>query len=102
MSAAGLCLQPGVCTWKTARKTMAKKDFYEVLGVLNQCVRTKSKGYRKHAMKHHTDRNQGDAQGRRREVSRNQGAHEMSWTRKTAAYDQQWFCRRGPHMRGGP
>src|SRR5450830_2183969 len=70
---------------------MAKRDFYEVLGVGKTASDEEiKKAYRKLAMKHHPDRNQGDdakkAEERFKEAKE---AYEMlSDTQKRAAYDQ--------------
>ena len=70
---------------------MAKRDYYEVLGVAkNASDDDIKKAYRKLAMKHHPDRNQGEeakkAEERFKEAKE---AYEMlSDTQKRAAYDQ--------------
>ena len=70
---------------------MSKRDFYEVLGVAkNASDEEIKKAYRKLAMKHHPDRNQGgvavEAEVKFKEAKE---AYEMlSDPQKRAAYDQ--------------
>src|SRR5438105_15752014 len=86
-------------------KTMAKRDYYDVLGVTkNASDDDIKKAYRKLAMKHHPDRNQGDdakkSEDRFKEAKE---AYEMlSDTQKRAAYDQYGHAGVDPNMgRGG-
>jgi len=70
---------------------MAKRDYYEVLGVpKNASDEDIKKAYRKHAMKHHPDRNQGDSASKSEEKFKEcKEAYEMlSDPQKRAAYDQ--------------
>jgi len=82
---------------------MAKRDFYEVLGVpKNASDEDIKKAYRKLAMKYHPDRNQGDAakeaEAKFKEVKE---AYEMlSYGQKRAAYDQYGHAGVDPNMRG--
>lgn len=84
---------------------MAKRDFYEILGVPKNASDDEiKKAYRKLAMKHHPDRNQGDAakvaEEKFKEVKE---AYEMlSDAKKRAAYDQYGHAGVDPNMRGGP
>ncbi|MGA8391013.1 MAG: molecular chaperone DnaJ [Burkholderiaceae bacterium] len=84
---------------------MAKRDFYEILGVAkNASDEEIKKAYRKLAMKHHPDRNQGDtttaAEVKFKEAKE---AYEMlSDPQKRAAYDQHGHAGVDPNMRGGP
>ena len=82
---------------------MAKRDFYEVLGVpKNASDEEIKKAYRKLAMKHHPDRNQGDA-ANAAEVKFKEAkeAYEMlSDAQKKAAYDQYGHAGVDPNMRG--
>ena len=84
---------------------MPKKDFYETLGVpKNASDDDIKKAYRKMAMKHHPDRNQGDSgkasEDKFKEVKE---AYEMlSDPQKRAAYDQYGHAGVDPNMRGGP
>ena len=84
---------------------MAKRDFYEILGVAkNASDDDIKKAYRKLAMKHHPDRNQGEA-SKAAEVKFKEAkeAYEMlSDPQKRAAYDQHGHAGVDPNMRGGP
>ena len=82
---------------------MSKRDFYEVLGLAKGASDDEiKKAYRKLAMKHHPDRNQGDkakeAEAQFKEVKE---AYEMlSDPEKRAAYDQYGHAGVDPNMRG--
>ena len=70
---------------------MAKRDYYEILGVpKNASEDDIKKAYRKLAMKHHPDRNQGDgAKAAEEKFKEAKEAYEMlSDGQKRAAYDQ--------------
>ncbi|MCP5280399.1 MAG: molecular chaperone DnaJ [Rhodoferax sp.] len=84
---------------------MAKRDYYETLGVPKNASDDEiKKAYRKHAMKHHPDRNQGDAsKGAEEKFKECKEAYEMlSDPQKRAAYDQYGHAGVDPNMRGGP
>jgi molecular chaperone DnaJ len=82
---------------------MAKRDYYETLGVVkNASDEDIKKAYRKLAMKHHPDRNQGDgAKGAEEKFKEAKEAYEMlSDPQKRAAYDQYGHAGVDPN-RGG-
>ncbi len=86
---------------------MAKRDYYDILGVAkNASDDDIKKAYRKLAMKHHPDRNQGDsAKVSEEKFKEAKEAYEMlSEPQKRAAYDQYGHAGVDPNMggRGGP
>jgi molecular chaperone DnaJ len=85
---------------------MAKRDFYEILGVpKNASEEDIKKAYRKLAMKYHPDRNQGDSSKVAEEKFKEaKEAYEMlSDAQKRAAYDQYGHAGVDPNRgAGGP
>lgn len=84
---------------------MAKRDYYESLGVAkNASDEDIKKAYRKLAMKHHPDRNQGDdAKKAEEKFKEGKEAYEMlSDPQKRAAYDQYGHAGVDPNMGGRP
>ncbi|MEX8495290.1 molecular chaperone DnaJ [Sphaerotilus sp.] len=87
---------------------MAKRDYYEVLGVAKNASEDDiKKAYRKMAMKHHPDRNQGEgAKASEEKFKEVKEAYEMlSDTQKRQAYDQFGHAGVDPNaggFRGGP
>ncbi|MDB5928709.1 MAG: chaperone protein DnaJ [Polaromonas sp.] len=81
-----------------------KKDYYDTLGVpKNASDEDIKKAYRKLAMKHHPDRNQGDSKVSEEKFKEAKEAYEMlSDAQKRAAYDQYGHAGVDPNMRGGP
>jgi molecular chaperone DnaJ len=84
---------------------MAKRDFYDVLGVpKNASDDDIKKAYRKLAMKYHPDRNQGEgAKVAEEKFKEAKEAYEMlSDAQKRAAYDQYGHAGVDPNMGGRP
>ena len=82
-----------------------KKDYYDTLGVpKNASDEDIKKAYRKQAMKHHPDRNQGDSSKAAEEKFKDaKEAYEMlSDAQKRAAYDQYGHAGVDPNRGGGP
>ena len=68
---------------------MAKRDYYEVLGVERGADEAEiKKAYRRVAMKHHPDRNAGDAQSEEKFKEANEAYEVLSDPQKRSAYDQ--------------
>ncbi len=82
---------------------MAKRDYYDVLGVPKNATEDDiKKAYRKLAMKHHPDRNQGDTATKAEERFKEaKEAYEMlSDPHKRAAYDQHGHAGVDPNLGG--
>ncbi len=82
---------------------MAKRDYYDVLGVAKDASDEEiKKAYRKHAMKHHPDRNQGDkSKASEEKFKEAKEAYEMlSDPQKKAAYDRFGHAGVDPNMGG--
>jgi len=82
---------------------MAKRDYYDVLGLpRNASEEDIKKAYRKLAMKHHPDRNQGDdAKKAEEKFKEGKEAYEMlSDPQKRAAYDQYGHAGVDPNQGG--
>jgi len=68
---------------------MAKRDYYEVLGVAREAGEDElKKAYRKLAMQFHPDRNQGDAAAEARFKELNEAYDVLKDAEKRAAYDR--------------
>ncbi|WP_185235437.1 molecular chaperone DnaJ [Teredinibacter franksiae] len=68
---------------------MSKRDYYEVLGVSKDCsAQELKKAYRKVAMKHHPDRNEGDKASEEKFKEASEAYEILSDDQKRGAYDQ--------------
>ena len=68
---------------------MSKRDYYEVLGVSKNASEAEiKKAYRRLAMKHHPDRNPGDADAEAKFKEAQDAWDVLSDSQKRAAYDQ--------------
>ena len=79
------------------------RDYYEVLEVERTCTEVELKGaFRKAAMKHHPDRNPGDAQAEVRFKECNEAYSVLSDPQKRAAYDRFGHAGVNGGAAGGP
>ena len=68
---------------------MSKRDYYEVLGVNRDADDAAiKKAYRRLAMKHHPDRNEGDTDSEAKFKESKEAFEVLSDSRKRQAYDQ--------------
>ncbi|MEZ5925982.1 MAG: molecular chaperone DnaJ [Hyphomicrobiaceae bacterium] len=81
---------------------MAKRDYYEVLGLSRGATEQDLKNaFRKLAKEHHPDRNAGNAEAERRFKEINEAYQVLSDGQKRAAYDQFGHAAFEPGMGGG-
>ncbi len=81
---------------------MAKRDYYEVLGVdRNADIEDIKKSYRKLAVKHHPDKNPGDKAAEEKFKELGEAYEALSDPQKRAAYDQYGHAAFDPRLRGG-
>uniref|UniRef100_UPI00298EC2F2 molecular chaperone DnaJ n=1 Tax=Treponema sp. TaxID=166 RepID=UPI00298EC2F2 len=72
---------------------MAKRDYYEVLGVQKGCsLEDIKKGYRKLAIKYHPDRNPGDKEAEEKFKEATEAYEVLSDDQKRPIYDQYGFA----------
>ncbi|MGQ0592768.1 MAG: molecular chaperone DnaJ [Gammaproteobacteria bacterium] len=81
---------------------MAKRDYYEVLGVARNATESDlKKAYRRLAMKHHPDRNLGDKHAEGHFTEAKEAYEVLTDARKRAAYDQFGHAAVDPSAAGG-
>lgn len=82
---------------------MAKRDYYEVLGVARNASDTElKKAYRKLAMKYHPDRNADNKEAETRFKEAKEAYDMLSDAQKRAAYDQFGHAGVDPSLGAGP
>src|SRR5262245_51853829 len=81
---------------------MAKRDYYEVLGVeRGASAEDIKKAYRKLAVKFHPDKNPGDKAAEEKFKELGEAYEALADPQRRAAYDQYGHAAFDPRMRGG-
>src|SRR5437764_8664336 len=81
---------------------MAKRDYYEVLGISRGATEDEiKKAYRKQALKFHPDKNPGDKAAEESFKEVGEAYEALSDPQKRAAYDQYGHAAFDPRMRAG-
>ena len=81
---------------------MSKRDYYEVLEVdRNVSESDLKKAYRRKSMKHHPDRNPGDAEAEKKFKEAKEAYEVLSDNQKRGAYDQYGHAGVDPSMGAG-
>ncbi|MDA1273084.1 MAG: molecular chaperone DnaJ [Verrucomicrobia bacterium] len=81
---------------------MAKRDYYEVLGLEKSASADDiKKAYRKFALKYHPDKNPGDKAAEEKFKELGEAYEALSDSQKKAAYDQYGHAAFDPRMRAG-
>ena len=67
---------------------MAKRDYYEILGISKSASKDEIKAYRKLALKYHPDKNKGDKKSEDKFKEASEAYHVLSDEKRKTNYDQ--------------